>query len=330
MTGLLEKYRPAGLEGVVGHSRITESVVEWANMGGAGKGMLLYGPTGTGKTLIVEILARQKGLDLLHLDASDSRNREDIEAFMQTTQTRPLFAKGKIILIDEVDGIPSVDRGAVSAIAMLIKSSRYPVFLTANNPWLPKLAALRPHCELVKLNKVPYPAVEKRLREICSGEGKAVKEEIIKHIARTSGGDMRSAINDLEAMFTEGGEPGYRERERSIFEILPLVFNSKNIAVTRQAINSADKDPDEVFWWIENNAHLVFKSADELASAFDILSKADVLRGRVVAQQNWRFRAYMVDLLSGISLFRKEARLGFVQFQPPRRFSQMADRGDDA
>jgi len=321
---LLEKYKPESLEEIVGHSQIVQSILEWIRNFRPGKAVLLHGPSGIGKNIIIEVIAKTHNFNLLQLNASDNRSAEDIDNFSGTTQTKSLFQKGKIILIDEIDGISGNDRGAVSSIAKLIKNSKYPVFLIANNPWAAKLLPLRSYCEFVKLNKIPSPSIEKKLREICAKEKININPEILKNIAKHAEGDLRAAINDLDTLSHAGPESiGYREREKSIFDVLPIIFNSQNLNVARQAMFSSDKDSDEIFWWIENNIHLVFKSPEEIANAFDLLSKADIFRSNVLAQQNWRFKTYMTDLMAGISLMKKEKTGGFIPYQPPRRFSQL-------
>ena len=44
---------------------------------------------------------------------------------------------------------------------------------------------------------------------------------------------------------------------------------------------NADKDPDEIFLWIENNLPLVVKNPENLAKSFDLLSVADNEKPRV-------------------------------------------------
>jgi replication factor C large subunit len=344
-----DKHKPSQLDGIVGQKKAVGEALTVMGSPGAGKGKaaLLFGPAGCGKTLLVETLAKQEGLSLMQLNASDKRNLDEIQGFSQTTKTRALFSKGKIILLDEVDGISGRDRGAVGAIVSLIKQSSYPVFLIANDPWASKLRPLRPHVKMIKFHKVPVPSVAKRLREICEAEGITAEPDTLKHLARWAQGDMRSAITDLQ-MVAQGKSElkaddleilGYRERGSTVFEILPTIFKSKNIAASRKSIWTADKDSDEIFWWLENNMHQEFKQPAQLAAAFETLAKADLFRSLIMKQQNWRFKAYMVDMMAGISLAKDvgavagaagqdghRAHHGFTPYQPPRRFADMARR----
>ena len=74
---------------------------------------------------------------------------------------------------------------------------------------------------------------------------------------------------------------------------------------------------------MENNLHREFTDPGSLARAYDILSKADVFRQRVLEQQNWRFKLYMIDTLAGISLAGEPSK-AFIQYRPPDRFLMLS------
>jgi replication factor C large subunit len=329
-----EKHKPLAVSGIAGQQKAIAEAVAFVDSFSPGKALMLTGPAGVGKTLLVETIARERGLLLLQLNASDARGAEAIAGFFDdSSRTRSLFHRGKIILLDEVDGISGHDKGAVAAITKIIKQSLFPVFLIANDPWSQKLRPLRPYVKMVKFSKVHSASIEKRLREICQAEGITPQGNVLKDLARWSQGDLRSAISDLQTVSQcrkELSEPdleilGYRERESSIFEILPTVFKSRSINASRKAIQSVDKDPDEVFWWIENNITQEFP-VEKLAEAYDLLSKADLFRARTSVQQNWRFKAIMTDLISGISVVKGESHAphhGFMMYQAPQRIMLM-------
>ena len=58
----------------------------------------------------------------------------------------------------------------------------------------------------------------------------------------------------------------------------------------------------------------------ELARAYDLLSKADIFKGRIYKQQYWRFLVYENIFLSyGISTSKKQAKTGFTSYKKPTR-----------
>jgi replication factor C large subunit len=327
----VDKYKPERVEDVAGHNKAIGEMQEWLHDWKPGKAMLIYGPPGIGKTLIVEVLARQRSYLLVQMNASDERSQKSIDSFLGSSGgSQTLFHKGKFMLIDEVDGISSRDRGAANSIVKVIKESKSPVFLIANDPWIPKLRPLRQYCTLMKLNKLPSPSVEKRLREIAVSESIAADPDVLRNLARWSQGDMRSAITDLQVLChgrkriteKELETLGFREREAGIFNILPTIFHSGSMSASTRAINNADLDPDEIMLWVENNISQEM-SGVELAQGYDVLSRADLFRSWIRIQQNWRFKRFMVDMISGISLFRT-GKHGFISYKPPQKLIQMS------
>ena len=128
-------------------------------------------------------------------------------------------------------------------------------------------------------------------------------------------GKNKIAQEDLQAL-------GFREKEQSVFNILQPIFHSRSLSVGRNSMQQADKDPDEVFWWIENNLTAELKTPEEIANGYNLLSAADILRNRTMKQQNWRFKAISSDLISGISVLKK-SHTGFVMYKPPQRLIQL-------
>ena len=67
---------------------------------------------------------------------------------------------------------------------------------------------------------------------------------------------------------------------------------------------------DEIILWVEKNLPMEYEG-EELARAFDLLSKVDVFKGRIYKQQYWRFLVYENAFLSyGISSSKKQVKFG--------------------
>ena len=330
-----EKYRPKSLKEFVNQKEALEKFLAWIKKWKPGsKALLFYGPPGVGKTALLQAYATEKGLDLIEMNASDYRSAQQIhEVLGQSMKQRSLFGRGKIFLLDEIDGIVGTeDRGGVGEIIKIIQESSFPLILTANNPWEPKLRALREYCQLVEFKKIYVFDVEKRLAEICKKERIAVEKDVLRELARMCGGDLRAAINDLETVargkrkivLSDLEVLGYRETERSVFDALKIVFKSKSALAAKLSISNVDKDPEEIFWWIENNIAREYEDPEEIAKAYDALSKADIFRQWVVSRQDWRLKGYMIDIMTGgVAIAKKEMYRKFTKYQYPSKIAML-------
>ncbi|MEM5882850.1 MAG: replication factor C large subunit [Candidatus Aenigmatarchaeota archaeon] len=326
-----EKYRPKSLKEFVNQKEAVEKFLNWIkNWKPGSKAMLFYGPPGTGKTALVQAYAQEKDLEFVEMNASDFRSKTQIEeVFGRSMLQKPLFKKSRIFLIDEVDGIAGrEDIGGISAVIKIIKESYYPCILTANNPYDPKLKGLREECILVEFKKIHVFDIEKRLEEICKKEGISVEKEVLRNLAKRAEGDLRAAINDLEVVAAGRKKVtledlevlGFREKETTIFDALKIIFKTQSSISAKLSVTNIDKDPEEIFWWIENNITKEYEKPEEIAKAFDALSKADLFRQRITLAQNWRFRGYMIDLMTaGVALAKKEMYRKFTKYEYPQK-----------
>ncbi len=326
----IEKHKPKNLEEIVGNKKVVEELKSFVLNFKPGEALMFYGPTGIGKSLLIETFCGQNGFLLNRIDADDV-SVDNIQEIKQSSKNKSLFCKNKIILIDELEGISGTkDRGATTEIIELIKNSKFPLILITSDPYLPKLKTVKGYCKLIKFDKIPSPSISKRLGDICAQEGIEADKEALITLSKFCQGDLRSAITDLQIACsgkkilgsTDLEALGYRERENSVFNALQPIFHSRNLSIGRNAMLTADKDSDEVFWWVENNLLQELKTPEEIAEGYDLLSHADILRGRTMKQQNWRFKAIASDLISGISVLKK-SHTGFVMYRPPQRFMQL-------
>ena len=133
---------------------------------------LIYGPSGTGKTSSVYAIANELGYEVIEVNASEFRNAEQINLKVgNAMKQRSLFAKGKVILVDEIDGLSGhQDRGGIQAITKLIEISTYPVILTATNPFDNKFSSLRSKSAMIEFRQLDYMSIFDILKIICNNE----------------------------------------------------------------------------------------------------------------------------------------------------------------
>jgi len=324
-----EKYRTVSLKDFKGQDEAIARLKYFViNFRKGKRAAILYGPTGSGKTSLINALAHDMGFEIIEMNASDLRNKEQIEIVLnQASSQKSLFAKSKILLIDEIEGISGYyDRGGPRAISELIDSARFPIFMTTNNPWDKKLNELRKRAELVEIKETDYKAVTDVLKSISMKEKLFIREDILKAIAIKSKGDVRAAINDLQSISLNKEEIDVscideREKEEGIFDALKKIFKAAKIdSQLLNTFDSVDMPIEQVFLWIEENIPIEYNNGEEIAKAFDALSRADVFRGRIHRQQHWRFLVYEYALLTaGIAAAKKQVRIDFTKYKRPQR-----------
>ncbi len=307
-----EKYAPKTLDGVFGNAESIQQVRTWAldwQRGKKQKPLLLHGPPGTGKTAVARALANDMGWALLETNASNLRDGENVRKLMGiASATDTLFGEKRLVLFDEVDG--AFDRGEIPALSQVVADSLHPIMLTANDVWNPKLSGLRASCTRVEFKKVGKADVKKALERIAEAE-KA--EADIELLAEASKGDLRSAIIDLQS-----GMPSERQREENVFEGVKRLFKSRTFdeAITAQDDSAIDFDLFER--WIEENIPVEYDLPEDLAAAFDALSRADVFSGRIRRRQAWgllKFRRVMA--LAGVGCAKRQQYRKFTPYRFP-------------
>src|SRR5437867_7385477 len=177
------KYKPRTSKDVAGNRPAIEKLRDWIESWNKGRpskaAVLLYGPAGVGKTTVTEALARERGWDLVEINASDKRSGDILAkvAGLASTQST-LFSKGKLILLDEVDGINlREDHGAVTTILQIIKDTQYPLILTANDPWDSTIRPLREACLQIEFKRLGVRDGLPFLRNILSQEEVKTNED---------------------------------------------------------------------------------------------------------------------------------------------------------
>ncbi|MEM2904368.1 MAG: replication factor C large subunit [Candidatus Bathyarchaeia archaeon] len=323
------KHQPRGLAEFVDQKQAVDRFLAWLRSWKPGvKPLLFHGPPGVGKTALVEAYAEERGLDLVEMNASDFRSAARIDEVVgRSMMQASLTGKPRLFLIDEVDGLAGrEDAGGVDAILRLVKGSRHPVVLTANNVYDPKLRMLRYASEPVAFRKLTVWDIVKRLEQVCMKEGVHADKELLRLVATRSEGDLRSALNDLEtlsrgeAVLTEKSldSLGFRERETNVFDALRALFKASSVVGARTALDGVEKTPEELFQWIESNIAEEYEDPVEVARAFDALSRADLFRQRIISTQNWKLLAYSIDMMTGgVALAKREPYRKFTKYRYP-------------
>ena len=165
-----EKYRPASLDDMVGNEEAREKLMVWLKRWKRGaKAALLVGPPGTGKTTCVHLAAEKLGLQLVELNASDTRTRERLSKRIgEVISSSSLFDSRTLIFLDEVDGLAGrADYGAIEFIKDTVRKSENPVAMAANDPESDEVRKLSSVTSVIAFHRPSPETVEAHLSRIA-------------------------------------------------------------------------------------------------------------------------------------------------------------------
>ncbi len=336
MIPFTKKYSPNALKEIIGQDNSVKELREFVSnyKKQKKKALLLYGPSGVGKTSSVYAISKELGYELIEVNASDSRNKDQImEKVGSAAKQYSLFGSSKIILIDEIDGLSgNKDRGGLATLTKLIGESAFPIIFTIQNPWDYKFNSLKKKCTLVEFVPLDANDMVKVLIDVCKKDNIKYEESVLKGLARRSGGDFRAALNDLEMLSTgikeitkeSLQELEDRSREESMPNALLKVFKSTDPKIAITAFDSVKEDIDQQFLWIDENLPNEYDKPEDIAMAYDKLSKADVFKRRIRRWQHWRFLIYVNALLTaGVAVSKDEKYKKFVKYKPTGRILKL-------
>ena len=318
----VEKYRPKTTKEMVGQETAVREVENFLKNFPKKTGLILHGPPGTGKTTLVHAIAKELNLDIFELNSSDLRNRLKLEEILKpASEQHSLFKSGKILLMDEVDGVTGTDIGGVPELIRILEKTAHPIIMTGNDIWDSKFSSLRPKCKLVEMKPISIENLIKVIHRVLNEEGIAENPHFLKQIAIKSQGDLRAALNDVHTyVLSDQTNVDFledRHKDDSIFNILKKLFQDKNDNLN--LFDSTHMSLDEILLWIEENIPREYKGK-ELAKAYLALARADVFRGRIYRQQFWSFLVYQnIFQSAGISHAKDKPKAGFTKYERPQR-----------
>lgn len=298
--------------------------------------VLLEGPPGIGKTSIVYALANDLNMEVIETNASDTRTRATLERRLkETVKSRGIMdfiteSKEKLILIDEIDGIYGVqDRGAIPTVIEFIQNTQFPI-LMCSNEYKTNLQPIYNKIRRYEVHPLPQKEVVKIAQNILKNEDITnLKPEDLELIIDKNNGDLRGVINDIQGI-SQGKIEGdvkelilslHRDNLEEIFTLIRDLFRVSSLREARSITDKSDVDYNFLYKWINENLLTFIKSNKELADAFENLSLADEIFGRIRINQYWGLLPYFFDLFAGgVALSRKETPVskGFQRVIFPR------------
>lgn len=331
-----EEYRPTTLDDLVGNKKPLKKLSNWAETWDEHEeAVILYGRPGVGKTTASHALANEHNWDVVELNASETRTQDVIDTVAGGAASMGTIHGGmggkRLIILDEADNLHgNVDYGGAAAITTVVKEAKQPVILIANE-FYEMSKTLRNRCQSIEFELVDTPPIARFLRDICDQEEIEYDQSALKEIARKSDGDVRGAVNDLQAIALannhtvkeENVSTSTRDRTEELFPFLDVVLQEGSPKEAVESAHSLDEKPDDIIQWIEENVITAY-NGEELKQAYEWLSQADTWLGRVQETQEYRYWRYATDAMtSGVASSRKNVHTGWTRWSMPTTWRKL-------
>ena len=310
-----EKYRPQNIFDMVGNEDARKQFVEWFGKWKKGtKPLLLIGPPGIGKTTLCFIAGKQFGYDMISLNASDVRNKKNIQEILTPVLGNQTVLGEPMIFIDEVDGIHGrSDFGGVEALINILKEPTVPIILAGNYDSSDKMKKIKKVVKTLQINPLSPRFLKLYLNMILEKENAKINPGRLIKLITDSKGDIRSMINSAQALVT-GFEPNTEKSFESlnVEDGLNAFFKSQSLDEARVVLFSLRIDPREKINAFYSSIITSNLSSEKMSKALGVISEADLLYGKIMKTQNWRLLRYLDSIL--LSLYEKDSSARYTKY----------------
>ena len=224
-----------GQEHILGEGAVLRRLIESGNI----PNMVFYGPSGTGKTTVANIIAQKTNRTLYKLNATTASTADIREI---TGQLDTLLAPNGVLLY--LDEIQSFNKKQQQSLLEYIENGKITLIAsTTENPYFYVFNAILSRSTVFEFKQISREAALKAVHravaymEKRTGLTAQPEEGVLEYIAGASGGDLRKSINAIEVLFSAARPEG---------TLLRLTMKDAQ-AVTQKSAMRADRDGDNFY-----------------------------------------------------------------------------------
>lgn len=207
---LAERIRPKTLADYISQSHLVGTDGSLTNQirSGTIPSLILWGPPGTGKTTLANIIAQESKRPFYTLSAINSGVKDIREVIEKAKQSGGLFTtKNPILFIDEIHRFSKSQQD--SLLGAVEKGWVTLIGATTENPSFEVIPALLSRCQVYILNAFGKDDLEQLLRRALKEDPELSKKEVVlqetEALLRLSGGDGRKLLNIFELVINSEG-----------------------------------------------------------------------------------------------------------------------------
>ena len=261
-TPLAERLRPQNIEDLVGQGHLLgpNGALTGHILRDHIPSMILWGPPGTGKTSIAQIIAQTTKRSFFALSAIHSGVKEVRDVIDRAQKSPGLFtAKNPILFIDEIHRfsksqqdslLQAVEKGTVTLIGA-----------TTENPSFEVNSALLSRCQVYVLDTLGVADLDALVERAVTQDTWLKNQQVVikekKSLYRASSGDGRKLLNLLELLVQSYGQPGLEltdEFVSSQLKAMPLHYDKsgeQHYDIASALIKSIrGSDPNASVYWL--------------------------------------------------------------------------------